>query len=125
MAVLAYLFAIVPLWGVLAAFMIWMAYRDTNRKVVYHAHQALSLHFLMLMVFVLFSIFLLVVRVLRMVDPRLAEWLSAGNYYALIGAFVIYCLACLLAAIKVLGGKADFEIPLIGRILKNSNNDYR
>ena len=45
-AALVYLLALFPLWGILFDGVIWTIKKESSHKIVFHAHQAIVLHFM-------------------------------------------------------------------------------
>ena len=117
-AALAYLLAIIPLWGILFDGLIWVHHRESNRKVVFHAHQAIALHFIWLIVFVFFSLFLIVINIIRVMDNEIARWFQFANFGLLLGFSLIYGLGCLWATFALLNGNENFEFPVVGPRLR-------
>lgn len=123
-AALAYLLAIIPLWGILFDGLIWIHHRESNRKVVFHAHQAIALHFILLIVFVFFSLFLIVIKIISVMDAEVAGMFEMANWALLIGFYLIYVLGCLWATFALLGGNDNFQFPVVGpRLSKDYSED--
>ena len=119
-AAMVYLFAMIPLWGLLFDLAIWLIYRQTNRKVVFHSQQAIVLHALLLLVFICFSFMLVLVNILRAVNPSIAELLAQINQYILIicgGAYLLSCCGAIAALLFF--HNDDFAFPIIGQQLRN------
>lgn len=117
-AALSYLLAIIPLWGILFDGLIWIHHRESNRKVVFHAHQAIALHFILLIVFVFFSLFLIIIKIINVIDADVAQLFKLANYGLLLGFCLLYLVGCLWATFALLNGNENFEFPVIGPRLR-------
>ena len=125
-AALAYLLAIVPLWGLLFDFLIWLSYRRSNRHVVFHAQQAIMLHALLLLVFICFSIMLMIINIVRAVNPAIAALLGEINQYILFISGAAYIGACCWGVCAILFFQQDnFKLPLIGRQLRINDSQMQ
>jgi uncharacterized Tic20 family protein len=119
MAALAHLAAIIPLWGILFAGIIWLQFKEKSKHVVFHAQQAIFFQVILLIVIIVALVFRLFCSIIAVVNSSLASILNAGNLFLLIVCLILYGAACLYAAWSVLEGRA-FEYPFIGKQLRES-----
>lgn len=117
---LTYLVAVVPLFGILVAAIIALAYQERSRTVVFHAKQAIAGQAFVLLVFViicLFSVFAVLVGVL---SPLLKSIFFLFDKIVFYAVGIAYLGWCFYFAWKSLDGR-DLEYPLIGARLRNQS----
>ena len=121
---IVYLLALVPLWGILFDGILWLVKKESSRTIAFHAHQAIVLHFILLLVFVFFAIFLIIGRIIGVVSEDLGAMLKAADLYLLAIFYALYVFACLYAVFAIISGNDQFKFPVIGSRLMKSNSDY-
>jgi uncharacterized Tic20 family protein len=118
-AALAHILAIIPLWGIVFNWILWMNFKEKSRDVVFHAHQAIFFQLPLLAVFIIAVIFQILCLIISVVNNPIAKILQYSNWVVFVIILIAYVLTCLYGAIAVLDGR-DFEYPYIGRRLKQS-----
>ncbi len=118
-----YLGALIPIWGVVIAWVVREAWRERSRHVVFHSIQAIWWQASLLLAFVIYVLIYLAARILSQVESAgglgsgglksMIEVLQLGNDWIIIGLLGSYALSCLLVAWLTLEGRFTI-IPIIG-----------
>lgn len=113
-----YLAAVVPLFGILVAGLIHMAYKERSRTVIFHAKQAIAGQAMMLLVFVVVILFYLFARLVGVISPWLGDKLTYFDLIVLYAVFLAYMFWCFYYAWMSLDGR-DLDYPLVGPQLRD------
>lgn len=109
----AYLCAIVPLWGILVAWVIRESWRERSRHVVFHTTQAIWMQVVMLLGFIGYCGARLFCAVLWKVVPKTADLVDLGVFWLAMTFAAAYTVVCLVVAWMALD-RRDVRLPLIG-----------
>jgi len=115
---LAYLVAIIPIFGILAALAISSLYQERSRTVVFHAKQAIAGQAIFLAVCVVIVVFKLFAFLIGLVSVSLGSILGRLNEAVLWAAFVAYIAGCCYYAWRTFEGY-DMDCPIIGPRLRD------
>ena len=113
-----YLSAIIPLFGILIAALISMAYQERSRTVVFHAKQAIAGQAFMLLIFVVIYLFYLFARLVGSISATLGYYLIEFDTIVLWVTFFGYGAWCVYYAWRSVDGR-DLDYPLIGPRLRD------
>ncbi len=113
-----YLLAIIPIFGILAAGIIYLTYQERSRTVVFHAKQAIAGQAGLLLVIIVIYLFYLFARLVGNVSPRLGIWFLTFDEWVLWLTFIAYACVCVYYAWRSLNGH-DLEFPYIGARLRD------
>ncbi len=116
-ATMAHLFAIIPVWGLVADFWIWHTRREEHPELRFQALQALILQAIGLLITILYIVAQLFFQLLSVLDERLAATLCTLNTWVWLAMLITLAVAALLAAWRV-RWHGRFDYPLLGRALR-------
>ena len=117
---LTYLLAIVPLFGILAAAIVALAYQERSRTVVFHAKQAIVGQAFLLLVFVVICMFGVFAVLVGVLSPTLREGFFFFNKIVFFAVGIAYLVWCFYFAWVSLDGR-DVDYPLIGARLRGQS----
>ena len=112
-----YLVAVIPLFGILIAAVVILAYKEKSRTVVFHAKQAIAAQAFFLLVFVVICLFGLFALLVGVLSPLLERILLIFDKVVLYAAFIAYVAWCFYFAWLSLEGR-DVELPVLGARLR-------
>lgn len=116
-AALAHLFAIIPIWGLVAAFWIWHTRRDEHPELRFQSLQAMMLQGIGLLLTVLYAIAQLFFRLVAVLDAALSETLCRLNTVVWEASLLILALMALWAVVAI-RQRGRFEYPVVGPVLR-------
>jgi len=122
MVTFVYLLAIVPLFGFLGVAIIYMAYKERSRTVLFHAAQAMAGQAALLLVCVAVFFFYIFARLVANVSGTLGTILLRFDNIVLWATFIAYFLWCGFYAWMASDGR-DLDYPLIGNRLRNRSEE--
>jgi len=113
-AALCHAAVIIPFWGIVAAALVWMYFKERSREVVFHAQQGIFFQVCALAIFLIAILAKIFEGIIRLISDSLADAIAALNFFFIVLGFVIYAGICLYGAYRVWTGNS-FLYPVIGR----------
>jgi len=114
---LTHLFTAIPLWGILFNGIMWHAFKEKSRDIVFNAQQGIFFQAIFLAAVLMGLIVHLFTKLVSVINGSLASVLSSVNFLIIILFMVAYELTCLFAMWNTLQGR-NFEYPIIGEKLR-------
>jgi uncharacterized Tic20 family protein len=116
-AALAHLFAVIPIWGLAAAFWIWHTRRDEHPELRFQALQAMMLQGIGLLLTVFYAVAQLFFRLVAVLDVTLSETLCRFNTLVWEASLILLALMALWAVVAI-RQRGRFEYPVVGPVLR-------
>lgn len=116
-AAMAHLFAIIPVWGLVAAFWIWHTRRDEHPELRFQSLQAMMLQGVGLLITVIYAIAQLFFRLVAVLDQELSDTLCHINTVIWEGSLLALGLLALWAVVA-LRRRGRFDYPVLGPVLR-------
>jgi uncharacterized Tic20 family protein len=116
-AAMAHLFAIIPIWGMVAAFWIWHTRREEHPELGFQAAQAIVLQAIGFLITILYAVAQLFFKLLAVLNEGFSERLCLLNTLFWEVCLIALALAALWAAFQV-RRHGLFEYPVFGASLR-------
>lgn len=120
MAALAYLGGVIPIWGIVMAWVIREVWRERSRHVVFHTVQVIWWQTALLLAFVIYVLTQQAVRVTVAAEGgapagfrNLVGAMESINEWVILVVSALYIVLCLIFVWRTLDGH-DVKIPIIG-----------
>jgi len=114
---IAHLFAIIPIWGLVADFWIWHTRREEHPEIRFQTLQALLLQAIALLITVIYAIAQIFFQLLAVLDESLSTFLCTANTWVWEGTLIVLATVALWAALSLrIRGQADY--PFLGPALR-------
>ncbi|MEQ8820165.1 MAG: DUF4870 domain-containing protein [Sumerlaeia bacterium] len=109
-----HLLNLIPFWGIFFAVGVWLYFKERSRPVVFHAQQAILFQSVFLAASFVWLLGEMLLKIVMVLNPDLALFLSKSNFILLIVCYGFYALLCVIGTFGTLMGRS-FLYPLIGR----------
>lgn len=116
-AAMAHLFAIIPFWGLVAAFWIWHTRREEHPELRFQALQAMFLQAFGFLITAFYATAQLFFKLMRVLNADVSALLCKANTLVWEGCLIALAVLALTAAWQ-LRWRGRFEYPLIGAPLR-------
>lgn len=116
-AAMAHLFAVIPIWGLVADFWLWHTRREEHPELRFQLIQAFFVQGVLLLLTVVYVLAQQYFQLLRVLDVGLSATLCLINTWVYKATLVVVVLAALWAAWRM-RWRGRFDYPLLGPALR-------